>query len=337
MAIGVGIVGLGFISQMHQAAYAAAKGAKLVALCDSDAGQLANVGKGVAGNIDAGDIGIDYDKVAKYTSLDKMLADPNVDAVSICTPTHTHVPLALKAIAAGKHVLTEKPISVKAADAKPLVAAARKTKLTVMVAQCIRFWPEYVYLKDVIEKGTLGKLRSLTMTRLSPTPTWSHKGWILEAAKSGSAAMDLHVHDTDFVCYAIGKPKSVVSVGTSRVTPGVDHIMTMYRFADKKLQVAAEGGWGYDPDFAFRMQYHALFENGSIDFTMAEFHVFKNGKELKPKLAKGDGYQREVQYFIDCVRKGVKPATATPADAMQSVAVVEAELASCKAGKEIKV
>jgi len=339
MAIGVGIVGLGFISQTHQTAYAACRGAKLVALCDPDPNQRAGVGKVVAGNLEAVTQlgGQDLSKLPVYSSIDKLLADPKVEAVSLCTPTHTHVPLGLKVLAAGKHLLCEKPLATTAAEGRKLADAAKKSNRVAMIAQCIRFWPEYVYLKGLVEKGTLGKLRSLTLSRLSPTPGWSVKGWILKAGHSGSAAIDLHIHDTDFVCYLLGKPRAVYSAGTSRVSTGVDHIMTIYRYADKKLQVAAEGGWAYDAQFPFRMEYHAVFENGSVDFTGGEFHVYKNNKELKARLAKGDGYQREVQYFIDCIRKGVKPDNATPADAVASLAVVEAELKSAKTGKEVRL
>ena len=65
--------------------------------------------------------------------------------------------------------------------------------------------------------------------------------------------------------------------------------------------------------------------------------LFKKNKPIKVKLAKGDGYVREVQYFVDCITKGVKPKIATPADGMRSVALVEAEMASVRQAREVKV
>jgi len=339
MATGVGVVGLGFISQMHRMAYSQVNGVKVVALCDVVPSQRAAVGKKTAGNIEAAPIkGEDLDAMPKYASMKALLADPNVDAVSICTPTHTHVKLAVDALRAGKHVLCEKPLAPTSKEAAEFVRAAKKSRCVAMVAQCIRFWPEYAWLKQAVDTKLLGKLRSLTLLRLSATPTWSVKSWILNPRLSGSAALDLHIHDSDFAYYLLGKPRSVISLGTTRVTRGgVDHIVTQYRYGDKKLQVTAEGGWCYDEPFGFRMEYHAVFENGSVDFCNGELRVFKNNKQIKPKLAKGDGYVGEVTYFVDCIRKGVKPAIATPTDGMRSVALVEAEIASVRKAREVKV
>jgi len=76
-----------------------------------------------------------------------------------------------------------------------------------MVAQVIRFWPEYVKLKEIFDSGSLGKMVSISCARLSPTPTWAWNNWLLDSERSGGALLDLHIHDTDFLLYLLGKPQ----------------------------------------------------------------------------------------------------------------------------------
>jgi len=337
MTVGVGIVGMGFISVVHQAGYAKAPGAGVVAFCDTDPDRRR--GRPVEGNlpIDKG-LAKARKRARVYDRIDGLLADPAVDAVSLCTPTHTHVPLGLKVLAAGKHLLCEKPLAPSSKVAAKLVAAAKKTDRVVMVGHSVRFRPEYGYLKKLVDGGTLGRLRSLTLHRLGATPTWSAGGWMLIPRKSGGAALDLHIHDSDFVCHLLGRPRRVYSVGTSRVTAGVDHIVTMYRYADRKLQVTAEGGWAFDSPFAFRCEYHAVFENGSVEFRMGEgLTVYRGQRTSRPRFSTLPSHTLQIQHFIDCIRHRRQPATATPADGMQSVRIVEAELESCRTGKEVRI
>ena len=150
--IGVGVVGLGVMGKAHVSAYRAAREAgfpcRLVAVADRNPKKLAGDLDAVS-NIktdDASGLAFDPREVKGYCDALSLFHDPNVDAVSICTRTETHVALAIAALAAGKHVLLEKPIALRAAEIRPLVLAAASTDRVLMPAMCMRFWPGWVHL-----------------------------------------------------------------------------------------------------------------------------------------------------------------------------------------------
>jgi len=231
------------------------------------------------------------------------------------------------------------------ADAKEMAKTARKTGVKFMVAHVIRFWPEYQLLKEYHDKKKLGKLLALSMTRVSPRPTWSWNNWLMNPSKSGAALVDLHVHDADFVRYLLGEPQSVESAGTAK-KGGWDYVFTQYGYPN--IAVSAEGGWNMPPGFPFCMSYRAVFEKGTLDFSTSKspslaLYPAAGGVEHpalpKPQVnaasAGGNisdlgGYYNEIRYFVDCILKGVEPQVVTPEDAAASVALIEREIKSAQ-------
>ena len=78
-----------------------------------------------------------------------------------------------------------------------------------MVAQVLRFWPEFAAIKDLLESGEYGSLRGAHFKRVISRPDWSGDDWFADPSKTGGAIVDLHIHDTDFVHYLFGKPSAV--------------------------------------------------------------------------------------------------------------------------------
>src|SRR5262249_39097345 len=130
------------------------------------------------------------------TDLDAVLADPEVDAVDVCLPTPLHRSVAERALAAGKHVLLEKPIALTVEDADAIVAAAAAVPDRVfMVGMVLRFWPEYVELQRRMAARELGRPLAVQASRLSPPADWND--WMADHAQSGGPAVDLMIHDFD--------------------------------------------------------------------------------------------------------------------------------------------
>src|SRR5687768_11169533 len=234
--IRVGVIGLGFMGATHVAAYHAAArdgfDCQLTAVCDPKAhrrrGELGDVG----GNIDtAGKTSLAFDptNVAAYERPEELLADPNVDLVSICTRTDSHADLCLRALRAGKHVLVEKPVSLKVEEIREIDRVANDSDRTCMPAMCVRYWPGWSWVKDRIDDGSLGRVLSATFDRLAPAPSW---GTGADPAVTGGALIDFHIHDADFVRWCFGPPASVSSAGRTGARGGIDHVTTIYHFDD---------------------------------------------------------------------------------------------------------
>jgi predicted dehydrogenase len=112
----VGLVGVGFMGWIHYLAYQRSSRAKLVAFCSRDAAKRTGDWTNIKGNFGPPGEKIDVSKLHVHDSIEPMLADPNIDLIDICLPPHLHVDAACHALAAGKHVLCEKPLGLSTAE-----------------------------------------------------------------------------------------------------------------------------------------------------------------------------------------------------------------------------
>ena len=346
MAIRVGVIGLGFMGRTHLDIHLNNPRAQLTAYCDYDPNRTkGNLSTG-GGNVGtAKKLNIDASKVTAYQDPADLIADPNVDAVDICLPTYLHAEFAIKALEAGKFVLCEKPLTVDLKEADRIVAASKKSKGFVMPAHCMRFWPEWDWLKKAVVSKEFGKVHSATFKRFAAAPGWSANNWILNPKLSGAALFDLHIHDADFVRFVFGDPQAVFSVGNGgkSTKDGIDHVITNYLFKNPKLVVVAEGGWNADSSYPFTMRYTVVFDKATADFDAArEGKVLilhragaKEGEVVK--VGAKNGWELEIDYFLQCIEEKKKPKLITVQDARDSIALVHAEAKSIRERKVVKV
>src|SRR3984893_18576692 len=166
----IGIVGVGFMGMIHYLAARKLKGAGVTALCSRDPKKLAGDWRGIQGNFGPPGRVMDLGQVKQYERLDDLLADPDIDLVDVCNPTHLHPETALAALRAGKHVLVEKAIALDPADADAMVEAARKAGRLLMVAHVLPFFPEFAFAAKTIRGGRFGKLLGAHFKRVISQP-----------------------------------------------------------------------------------------------------------------------------------------------------------------------
>ena len=340
--IGVGIVGVGFMGKMHFGVHQKSGKSRVVALCDIDTAKLRGDWSSIGGNInDPSARNVDLRGIKTYMSLDTMLADPAVELVDITLPTYLHAGAAVKALKAGKHVLCEKPIALTLEDASEMVKAGASAKGKFMIAQCIRWWPEYALVREMIQKQTYGKVYSAAFRRISATPTWGWQNWLQDHTKSGGALIDLHVHDIDYINYLFGLPQAVTASGISKTSGGVDHVVASYHYDAENFMVVAEGNWVGHPGTPFEMSFQVNCETATIQYSSAREKTLsvypKQGGVEYPAFTPGDGYTNEIHYFLDCIAKGATPTVVTPSEAREALAVALAEIQSAQTGKTVAV
>ncbi len=338
--LNIGIVGAGFMGQMHGNVYAALPETKMVAVTDVREEMAQKVAEPHGAAI--------------YTDFAEMLANEKLDMIDICLPTYLHSDYTVKAARARKHVLCEKPMALTLEEADKMIRATEAARIKFMIAQCIRFWPEYQYLKQVTQENAFCELKALSSSRLSPPVTWTWEDWMSDPQKSGGAAMDLHIHDVDFILYLMGRPYSVFAEGIMEAHAW-NHIFSIYNYEGRKTAIA-EAGWRTTSEFPFSMAYRAYFEKGVVEFNSARdpsLTVFPEGKKHytpqieKPRIkgkaetagniADLGGYFNEIQYFVNCILEGTERTVVTPMDARTSVEIVLAEIKSAETGREVKV
>jgi 1,5-anhydro-D-fructose reductase (1,5-anhydro-D-mannitol-forming) len=328
----VAIVGFGFMGKMHFNTYKNNPDAEIVAICDADEERLKSQ-TGTVGNISGTEEPIDLTGIALYTDYQKMLAEANLDAVSITLPTFLHPDFTCQALLAGIHVLCEKPMALTLAECDRMIDAAQQTGKVLQVGHCVRFWPEYQKTKELIDSKTYGDVLAASFRRLSIKPTWSSDNWLMNEQRSGGMELDLHIHDTDYIDYLFGTPHAVCSVGTRGESGGLSHIMTHYHYDDNK-SVFAEGGWLMKAAFGFEMSFIIMLEKATILFDCTREPAFKvcpeEGDAFTPDVAPGDGYSAEIAHFLRAVQGGNVPPIVTVESSRNSIRIVEAEKQSAQ-------
>jgi predicted dehydrogenase len=335
----VGIVGFGFMGRTHYKCWKALDDAEVVAICDANPNIVEDTKRAV-GNIGDPNETVDFNCLKLYTDFDKMLAGEELDAVSITLPTYLHPDISVKALSAGLNVMCEKPMALNAEACAPMVEAAKRSGKILQIGHCVRFWPEYAKTKELIDSGEYGRVVAAMFQRLGAAPTWSIDNWFLDEKRSGGMALDLHIHDTDYVQYLFGMPKAVCSFGAKAPGGGLAHIVTQYVYDDDKV-VTAEGGWAMTPSFGFEMSFNVALEKATIVYDLTRDPMFRvcpaEGQAFTPEVEKGDGWFLQIAHFAKAVSgKKVKPIT-TLAESMNSVKIVDAEKESVRTGQKVSI
>ncbi|MCA9322197.1 MAG: Gfo/Idh/MocA family oxidoreductase [Planctomycetes bacterium] len=319
-----GVIGVGFMGQVHieslKQLVAEGVPVQLTAVADpKPERRLGN--RDQVGNLDLGEspeLLFDPATVLGFASPDELLAHDDIDSVSICTRTNTHVDLAIQALEAGKHVLVEKPVALRSEEVERLQAAQLRSGRVCMPAMCMRFWPGWDWLLDAIRSRRYGKVRSAAFRRLASPPAWS-RDFYGDARESGGALFDMHVHDADFIVAAFGAPDDLQSCGD------LNHLSSFYRYAEGPRHVVAEGGWDHSQGFPFRMRYTVIFDEATADFDMGRdptLLLCRDGEAQPVELATETGYVGELRHFLAATR-GETALSVTLGDAWQVIKLLE--------------
>jgi predicted dehydrogenase len=239
----VGIVGCGNVAlNFHVPAYQAVPDRyRIVGLADPTTDRL-ELGRVTAG--------LTSDQVHRAAA--ELLARDDVDVVDICTPQHLHSDVVVAAAAAGKHVLCEKPIAAVPAEAAAMVTAAKDAGVVLAVVHNYLFFPEVVALRQVIESGELGEVRTVRVDMLgvvdSPgaagyRPQWRHD----PAAAGGGVLMDM-LHGVYVAEHLLGVPVEAVSAFVDSATDG-DAVegLALCRLEAGRRAAMVNVGWGLGP------------------------------------------------------------------------------------------
>jgi predicted dehydrogenase len=288
-----GIIGCGRISRAHLQAIAEVDGAEAVAAADINEAAVAER---------ADEFGIPN----RYADWKALVADDAVDAVSICLPHNLHHRAALDAAAAGKHILTEKPMCNTLAECDDMIRAAEGAGVVLMVAQVLRRYPCNVLAKRWIQEGRIGRVASVVRRRTSygaphlDTYAWATKpevtgGWLLYGFGS---------HEFDAILWLLDTQADTVFAVGNKADPrwnDYDEISAVMRLANGASATmihslnCREGAW----------DCVLCGTEGTITTRTQE--VSLNGEKTPTPIPQGGPFREQVQEFVDCVRTGSQP------------------------------
>jgi predicted dehydrogenase len=328
----VGVLGAGFMGGTHARAYAGLPEVQVVGVSSRAADKAATLAREVGGEA--------------FTDPMALINHPGVEALSITLPTDLHKEYAIAALNAGKHVLVEKPMALSVADCDAMIGAAEKSGKILAVAQVLRFWPEYVAIRDFVKTGELGRPLSAKATRLSEPPRWSE--WFTRPEQSGGGVLDLHIHDLDALNWLFGTPNSVYSLGQPGDTGGWDYALTLLDYGD--IKCFAEGSAIMPAGYPFTASLWVLCERGSVEFTFraggvqvdsrdsggASLMVYESGQAARAlPCGTYDAYANEIAAFARSVAERRAPEQGTPQQGRLAVQTALAARQSIETGQVV--
>jgi predicted dehydrogenase len=352
--IGIGMVGAGAVARaVHAPGFRQAPGAALVGVYDADRGAAEAVGS-----------------ARVHPTLDALLADPAVDAVVVATPNAHHHDAVLAALAAGKHVLCEKPMALDLGQARAMLAAAEAARRVHMIAYTYQFAPGMRYLHDLVASGALGEVRTVRGAfQMAPAP--HTLGWRSSRALAGSGALaDIGSHLIQLARLCAGEPLRVIALerrfgpaGAAEVDDWVGFLAEFADGATGTFEVSrACPGLGSGIDHPMTLEVYGTA--GSAVFRLQDPWALQLAlghsardpagplarQEVPPAFLALPGTGRDVHAddprwgyrfdqalrFVTSIRQGVSPSPSF-VDGMRGQAVLDAVLAAARSGAWTRV
>ncbi|CCQ95799.1 Oxidoreductase family, C-terminal alpha/beta domain protein [[Clostridium] ultunense Esp] len=293
-----------------------------------------------------------------YPSLSEMIKSESIDAISICTPNVSHVPLCIEALKNGIDVLVEKPLAVTYHEAKELQRVADNTGRIVMVGMTHRFRNESQVVKRLTGENEFGKLYYVKaqLMRRRGTP----KGWFTDYSMSGGGAlMDIGVHALDLAWWLVGKPvplavsgflyqglghyrtemisswKSALPVIGEPTFNVEDFVTAFFRFQDQMV-LHLEVSWAIEGPQDEGLKVFLYGEKGGA--ALDPLRVYGEKKNLlfenQLLIEKNNPYEAEINHFIEAVKERTKPMSPLE-DGVEIVKMLEGAKISSEQGREI--
>jgi len=328
--IGLAVIGYGYWGPNVVRNFSMVDDARLVAICDQRDERLATAAKL-------------YPAVRLHRDIDDLLADPEVDAVAIATPVHTHFDLGMRALRAGKHVLLEKPMTSTVAEAEQLIEEAERRGLVLMVDHTFIYTSAVRKIHELVRKGALGRLYYYDSVRIN-----------LGLFQSDvSVLWDLGVHDLSIMDFIVGRSPVSVSATGMRHVPGApenmayvtclfeDDLIAHFHLnwlAPVKVRQTLIGGSEkmvvYD-DIEMSEKIK-VYDKGIIladqDEHVYQRHVgYRTGDMWAPRIDNVEALLVEAEHFVECIIKNEVPESDGHAG-LRVVRILEAASASMLQG-----
>ncbi|GAO41599.1 Gfo/Idh/MocA family protein [Flavihumibacter petaseus] len=292
---------------------------------------------------------------ASYDNLDALLRHPGIEIVDICLPNFLHAEATLKAAAARKHVIIEKPLAVTLEEADAMIHACRSAGVLLMYAEELCFAPKYERVRQMVREGGVGDIYMLKQGEKHSGP---HSDWFYQRQYSGGGVL------MDMGCHAIGwfrwmlnnsPVRSVYATMDTVLHKGrtdcEDNSVMIIEF-DNGVTGIAENSWAKHGGMDDRCEVYGTGGVVYADLFMGNAAVSYSKHGYGYAMEKADttvgwsftifeevfnqGYPHELKHFVDCVRNNKTPLV-TGEDGRAVLEVIYAAYASARAGKKIEL
>ncbi len=326
MTYRVAIIGAGVMGNTHARHWGRVPGAEIVGALDLSLDAAQAVGPA-------------------FTDWNTLLSEAKPDIVDVCTPTPLHREYVERAAAAGKAIFVEKPLARTLEDCDAMLAAVERTGVPAMSGHVVRFFPEYAAAKRLVDAGGVGTPAAVRTARMGGMPTWSV--WYADPAQSGGVALDLILHDFDWLRWTFGPVSRVYTqglMGRTELAGRLDYALVTLRFVAGAV-AHITGSWAHPT--GFRTTFEIAGDGGLIEHDSARSAPLTaslrggegGGSVAVPEspLAEGeDPYYLELAAFVSALENS-EPPPVTLHDGREATRIGLAALESIETGKVVQL
>ena len=345
----IGIIGIGFMGMIHYYGIRKVSGAEVVAICTRDPKKLEGDWTSIQGNFGPRGGIEDLSHLQKYNRIEDLLADPDIDMVEICLPVQLHREVSIAALEAGKHVLVEKPISIRLDDAAEMVEIGKASGKHFMVAHVLPFFAEFAYAKNALESRDYGQLLGAHFKRVTSRSKKTYE--LEEVERSGGPGIDLHIHDTHFIQLLCGMPDAVFSQGVLAAGDFAESLTTQYVYNDRDISISCSSGGMSQSGRAFSHGFEIYLERATLLYEFATLGgqpatsmpltlLTESGEVQQVDLGEVgpiDAFTDEIQYAVDAIMGGYEPKALSGVGARDALALCYKEAESVRTGQIVSV
>ncbi|PLS09655.1 Gfo/Idh/MocA family protein [Neobacillus cucumis] len=323
------LIGAGTMGNVHGEAFANMENAVLSGIVDKDLEK-------------AGKLAEKLQTTAFQTFEEAIETLKKVDVVSICLPTPFHKPFLKIAADQGLHVICEKPLARNLVDAREMIDYCKEKDVKLFVGHVVRFFPEYVRAKKMIEEGTIGNTAVVRTYRGGGFPNGSDD-WYADYEKSGGLVLDMIIHDFDFLRWCFGEVERVYAKSIKNgILKRIDYSLVTLRFKNGVI-AHVEGSWAHQ-SFTTRFEFagqSGIIEHDSSKSVPVLFEGRKKstsggGVAVPESPLKDNPYFMELAHFIHCIETGKAPIV-TAEDAYKAMEIALSALKSIETGREVVI
>jgi UDP-N-acetylglucosamine 3-dehydrogenase len=282
--------------------------------------------------------------VKTNSNLESALGESEIDIVDICTPTASHLDLAMTAIHAGKHVFIEKPLARSLADCDKIIAAAEQAGVVLMVGHVVRFFPEFRAAKLSVDNGAIGMPAAIRTSRTAGHPKGGWNNWFADPQQSGGVLLDMAIHDMDWIRWCFGPIERVFAkglYGQDKYKGVLDYGLVTFRLRSGAI-AHITGSWAHVGPF--RTTFEICGDAGMIEHDSAKsgsFSVALRSTGLPPvssgpMAASDDPYYLELRELTDSIVEGRQPSV-TAHDARAAVHLALAAVESIETSLPVEI
>ncbi|MGP4066422.1 Gfo/Idh/MocA family protein [Oceanobacillus sp. M65] len=320
------VLGAGTMGSTHAAAFTKMENVALVGIVDINLAKAQVLAKKLG--------------TEAFQTYDEAVSSINdIDVVSVCVPTPVHKHYVMKIADDNRHVICEKPLARSLSDARSMINYCIEKGVKLFVGHVVRFFPEYVRAKQIVDEGKIGDPAIIRTTRGGVFPVASND-WYSNFISSGGLVLDMIIHDFDYLRWCFGEVDRVYAKSSrARVFEKIEYALVTLRFKSGVI-AHVEGTWAHQ---GFSTKFEIAGKKGLVEYDSAKTTpvvasqketASNEGVAVPESPMKDSPYFTELQHFINCIHTNDEPVVSAE-DAYKAMEISIAALESIESGKAV--